>query len=267
MKGGLISVALFFVFCYSLTAATPQENNIHPLKKLFQPGSDANGGATCATCSILVGLVEQLSQIYNISVAESLTKFCEFLPNGFGVACKLIVSDFAPTIIKLLEDKETPDIVCHGLDLCTNMTGQFCHIFPLPKHNSMDDIKSRVSKAKEAAKLSRMNQGLKSSAFMHPYYKFIDLCNISVIKPICELINRFGNEHLPVDDVDGDYFSDLSTFRGTSWRGKDCNDHNSNIYPGRKNVISYSKTIQLNIMYEGFKIWPLITYSMIQYEY
>ncbi len=235
-KGTLISAALLLACCYALAAAAPQEKNIHPLKKLFQPQA-VNGGGTCATCSILVGLVEQLSQIYNISIAESVAKFCDFLLSGFNVACKLVVSDFAPTIIKLLEDKETPDIVCHALDLCTNKTGQFCHLFPLPKHSSMDDVQARVIKAKQTVKLSRMNLGLKSDAFLHPYYKFIDLCNISVIKPICELIDKFGNGHLPVDDFDGDDFSDLPTFRGTSWRGKDCNDVSSNVYPGMANRI------------------------------
>ena len=63
--------------------------------------------------------------------------------------------------------------------------------------------------------------------------RFPDLCNISVIKPICDIINKFGNDHLPVDDIDGDYFSDVPTFRGTSWRGKDCLDTDKNIYPGR----------------------------------
>jgi len=37
-----------------------------------------------------------------------------------------------------------------------------------------------------------------------------------------------------VVDFDGDRFSDLKTFRGTHWRGKDCDDLNKNIYPGRK---------------------------------
>ena len=63
--------------------------------------------------------------------------------------------------------------------------------------------------------------------------RFPDLCNISVVKPICDIIDRFGTDHLPVDDLDGDYFSDVPTFRGTSWRGKDCMDMDKNIYPGR----------------------------------
>ncbi len=239
MKTAVIFATLLLACCCLLaSAAAHNEKSVHPLKKFFSQ-KDANGGATCATCSILVGLVEQLSQIYNISIADSISKFCEFLPSGFNVACKLIVTDFAPTIIKLLENKETPDIVCHALDICTNQTGEFCHVFPLPKHDSTNDIRARVARAKQTVKLTRINLGLKSDAFLNPYHKFVDLCNISVIKPICDLIDRFGNDHLPVDDLDGDYFSDVPTFRGSSWRGKDCNDVSSKAHPGLPSIFTF----------------------------
>ena len=52
-------------------------------------------------------------------------------------------------------------------------------------------------------------------------------------KPICDIIEKFGDDHLPIEDVDEDYFSYVKTFRGASWRGKDCNDADGNTYPGR----------------------------------
>ena len=58
-------------------------------------------------------------------------------------------------------------------------------------------------------------------------------CDIAIFKPICDIIERFGDDHLPIDNLDDDYFSDVQTFRGTSWRGKDCNDEDGNIYPGQ----------------------------------
>jgi acyloxyacyl hydrolase len=39
---------------------------------------------------------------------------------------------------------------------------------------------------------------------------------------------------LPLIDFDGDNFSRYSKLRGFDWRGKDCNDFNDKIYPGRK---------------------------------
>ena len=47
-------------------------------------------------------------------------------------------------------------------------------------------------------------------------------------------VDKFGNGHLPPFDMDNDTFSDISTFRGYNWKGADCDELNSHIYPGRK---------------------------------
>jgi len=39
--------------------------------------------------------------------------------------------------------------------------------------------------------------------------------------------------HLPLVDDDKDTFSTLDTLRGAHWRGKDCNDKDARVYPGR----------------------------------
>ena len=47
---------------------------------------------------------------------------------------------------------------------------------------------------------------------------------------------RFSNGHYPAFDADGDSFSTkrYRGFRGSNWRGADCNDSDATIYPGRK---------------------------------
>ena len=193
---------------------------------------DVNGGTTCATCAVITGLVEQLAEIYNISVADSIEKFCNFLPSGFREGCQLIVKDYAPAVIDLLEKRETPDVVCHAIGLCKNETGEFCHLFPLPKHSSNKEIHLRVANARERALKVSQNAGIiQLDQSLLP--RSSDLCNVSIIKPICEIIEKFGDDHLPVEDLDRDNFSDVLTFRGASWRGKDCNDLDDKIYPGR----------------------------------
>jgi len=42
------------------------------------------------------------------------------------------------------------------------------------------------------------------------------------------------NSHKPIFDFDGDLFSNVEVLRGSFWRGKDCNDGDNTIYPGRK---------------------------------
>jgi hypothetical protein len=39
--------------------------------------------------------------------------------------------------------------------------------------------------------------------------------------------------NLPMFDSDGDRFSTKEAFRGSDWRGKDCNDLDATVYPGR----------------------------------
>ncbi len=191
--------------------------------------SDSNGGVTCAACSIIVGLAEQLTQIYNESIANSLSRFCSYLPStDIQKACMVIVDEYSPGIIRLIEDNETPDIICYAIELCHHDTNNdICHLYPLPKTSTLSQQKSKVISAIKTAQISRGR----------PYRQFFrkgsNICDDIVFKPICQLINRFTNDHKPIDDFDGDLFSDLDTFRGTSWRGKDCNDLNDNHYPGR----------------------------------
>lgn len=44
---------------------------------------------------------------------------------------------------------------------------------------------------------------------------------------------------MPPFDLDNDTFSDVSTFRGYNWRGVDCDEFSSKIYPGRKEGSKY----------------------------
>ena len=193
------------------------------LPRTLRYGAGENGGISCVACTVLVGLTEQLAEIYDLSVADALTKFCGFLPHGFQEACTILVKQFGPVVIDLLEKKETPDVVCLAIDVCKNETGEVCHLFPLPPHSSPSELQRRVATARKRA-----------HTLLGGVARFPDLCNVSIIKPICDIIERFGSDHLPVDDVDGDDFSDILTFRGTSWRGKDCNDLDRNVYPGRR---------------------------------
>ena len=53
--------------------------------------SDVNGGAGCATCSILLGLVDKLTIVYNETIDRSLERLCLFLPAPYDLYCKVAV--------------------------------------------------------------------------------------------------------------------------------------------------------------------------------
>ena len=197
---------------------------------------DVNGGTGCAVCTVLIGLVDQLTEIHNVSVAKAMDMFCHFLPEELQNLCIDLVAEVAPVVIVLLEERYTPDVVCYALDVCKNDTGEFCRLFPQPKLDAGETIELRVTKAK-----SRVVK--KKKDFFHDI--FIDICKIPEFERICNALN----DHIPFEDEDGDSFSTEGTLRGFYWRGKDCNDTNKEIYPGRHVEEDVSEDANCNGIY------------------
>ena len=59
-------------------------------------------------------------------------------------------------------------------------------------------------------------------------------------------MDRFIDGHYPIFDDDGDSFAlkENRGFRGSNWRGADCDDSDAHVYPGRKqNNYSYNVSI------------------------
>lgn len=73
-----------------------EEHKTKPLEKL----NGANGGIKCAVCSVLLTLIDGLAVVYNDTIEESLTKFCNYLPDGiFRITCEKAVKTFGPVVI------------------------------------------------------------------------------------------------------------------------------------------------------------------------
>ena len=139
---------------YSLSESpSPRPNR---LKQLFL--QDVNGGTTCATCTVIVGLAEQLAEVYNVSIAEALAKYCAFFPSGFQELCRSLVDIFAPQIIELLINEATPDIMASiyvGTTLVNSATS-----FPYLSTALNLSYTSRCSKRRKSFKLPQNSQFL-----------------------------------------------------------------------------------------------------------
>ena len=201
---------------------------------------DENGGTGCAVCSVLSGLMQQLAEIHNTSVAHAMDKFCGFLPEPVQGVCRDLVEALAPELLVLLEERETPDVICHAVGLCRNDTGQFCRLFPPPKLRPGEDIGQRVRERRRKLSSALFAKKASGGADFLDGKLFIDICD--VFKPICD---TFTN-HTPLQDQDGDMFSTMGTFRGYFWRGKDCNDKDAAIYPGRHTTDDSSEDTNCN---------------------
>lgn len=59
------------------------------------------------------------------------------------------------------------------------------------------------------------------------------------------LLDRFLNEHRPISDLDGDAFAPVRDrgLRGSHWRGADCSDADSSIYPGRRDASRHNESV------------------------
>jgi len=176
------------------------------LSKMLMLGNGVNGGTGCAACTIGVGLVDQLAVIHNETVAAVVAKACSWFPEPMQPDCKEIVDKYGPFVIKYLAEHLSPDEACIKMTVCKSPT---CQLFPSTSY----------AKAKHAA----LNPG--------PAPELLTMSPWAWIK---KEINRVFNTHEPLVDLDDDLFSTEKTLRGSSWRGKDCNDLQKGVYPGRK---------------------------------
>eukprot|EP00055_Hartaetosiga_balthica_P002540 m.4324 g.4324 ORF g.4324 m.4324 type:complete len:578 (+) comp2213_c0_seq1:258-1991(+) len=208
-------------------AAPPIQPNFAEIPRwLFlgpQPGvEDANGGSKCAACTIIVALVEQYAEIKNATASKALSQICDILPDKLQEGCKALVDLYGPYIIEYIDNHETPDVICHSIEMCTGT----CQLFPPPKEG-LDAAVKRVQTHLD-------KRGLLSST--EKLSDLPEICKIPGIKYICEIINNFGNNHEPLDDIDTDGYSPIHTLRGADWRGKDCNDLSARVHPGTKPI-------------------------------
>lgn len=170
--------------------------------------ADANGGTKCAACTALVALVEQSMQLKHITAEESMSALCSYLPGVLSIACDLAIADISPKIAPFINKGENPDAVCASMGYCTNETGHFCRLFPR-NESDIEHVRKVVQMRESLGNLRAFN-----------------ICTI--LPGVCSM-----EDHLPFSDADGDFFSTQPTLRGSDWRGKDCDDSNSSIFPGR----------------------------------
>ncbi|CAH0559422.1 unnamed protein product [Brassicogethes aeneus] len=178
-------------------------------------GRGVNGGMSCAVCTVLMGVAMQVAEIKEESIANATKRLCTFLPGNAKKECLSLVEDVEPLFLNISK-KATPDLLCIAYGTCKVDPGQpLCHLFPLP---FMEE------EFLETAKKMAISANLVEK---------IDVCTFSVIKDICRILNNSYTSLKPAQDHDEDGFSIISSARGFDWKGRDCNDNNPDIYPGR----------------------------------
>ncbi|GAM20502.1 hypothetical protein SAMD00019534_036770 [Acytostelium subglobosum LB1] len=176
----------------------------------FEPmlgGGRAGGGIPCAACTILLTLLEQYSDIHEQSIDKSMQEVCKFFPDKISPICTYLVEKYGDEVIQYFMLYKHSDEVCHAMNICTV---QSCRLF-----NNVTSVFNGPYKPRPALEQIEMQR------FDENPWDWIK-----------NLFNRFGNDHVPLEDIDGDKYSLDSTLRGYSWRGKDCDDIDRDVYPG-----------------------------------
>lgn len=209
---------LFLYFCIALAVCTVPPTLSYGV----------NGGIECAACTIASGILGQVAEIHSSDILNITLHICDHLWPSTENACKKALQTLEPLLFLLIElqGKVTPDSFCYGINLCHQDPGEkVCHLFPSPSNNLLQSdveyVRTRVKPIMEKWYGAGHNMDR-------------NICELPGVRDLCSYLSTVWENMEPAFDFDGDKFSSSEKWRGSHWRGRDCFDVNSKIYPGRR---------------------------------
>jgi hypothetical protein len=198
-----------------------------------------NPAYVCSFCLVLFGLVEE--SVYQVHLQTYLQAKCT------TDACRSAVEH----ILLQSEAKHVPEEICRNVQMCTDT----CTLFPVWPVNPIPDkqpewpVERRLAENTKPIDYTEVKQiltkfvtdvmpstpeaqqqmpaiGVVAAALANARGFKLDTdyepCKHNVS---CHIIN-FVDGHLPLKDFDGDRFApaEAKRFRGSDWRGADCDD-------------------------------------------
>ncbi|NWS26025.1 AOAH hydrolase, partial [Polioptila caerulea] len=169
-------------------------------------------------CVLVVSVIEQLAQWHNSTVKAAIERLCDYIPGKYEITRHMSCC---------IDREMNADVVCHSLRLCKQDPGQpLCHLYSPPKKEKHSfGLFHALAHARP-----KQNTWVGSKSFMG----FSSVCAFPLLANLCEKIKYVLRNKLPFEDFDGDKFSTFPTLRGYHWRGRDCDDKNTTVYPGRR---------------------------------
>ncbi|KAM3929016.1 acyloxyacyl hydrolase [Leptodactylus fuscus] len=228
MRGPSLVVSMHLLLILVVFIQSSKSRNLlHPDKETKNPVQVSRQKVSCIGCILIVSVVEQLAQVHNTSAQKAMDVLCSYMPEQGGIRgiCTLIAEFLGPDLIKLLNHRLNADVICYAVRLCKSEPHQpVCHLYEKP----VMGLKRTIKQAKKILRSSR-----RTPNYMQKYETFsevlLKICSLPLFEMICKTINL----SVPAEDYDHDNFSRFPSLRGYHWRGRDCNDMNSSIYPGR----------------------------------
>lgn len=180
---------------------------------------------SCLLCSVGLDLLMQYvvvhPQPFDVFIEEH---FCTLFKNELlRDTCIEFIKIYGGSIIAGLMSKLSSDEICQLVGLCDS--GE-CRL--RPKKYPYPQLSFTIEGYLKYRGMPIKQNGLKPWQW------------------IKDLIDKVFKDHQPAFDLDSDGFSDVSWLRGSNWRGKDCNDLDGSIYPGRKINPKFNPGIDFN---------------------
>eukprot|EP01138_Halocafeteria_seosinensis_P012844 gb/GECG01013120.1/.p1 GENE.gb/GECG01013120.1/~~gb/GECG01013120.1/.p1 ORF type:complete len:614 (+),score=54.85 gb/GECG01013120.1/:1-1842(+) len=213
-----------------------------------QEVSSDGGGNVCAGCTIILGLLLNYSHILPPDPPLTQRRYASInaLQAGVNTACSTHWNSPVCQGLKRIrpsadDHEETPDEICRDVGICTNAS---CNLYSPNSTYSvlLKDFETESNSWESLSPTQKLLVEVLLSEKLWEAWNVKPTSNPS--SPKMSQKNRQVQstfkpsppskpEHLPLIDEDGDRYSTWPYLRGSDWRGKDCNDSDSTIYPGR----------------------------------
>eukprot|EP00698_Gefionella_okellyi_P023495 TRINITY_DN8044_c0_g1_i1.p1 TRINITY_DN8044_c0_g1~~TRINITY_DN8044_c0_g1_i1.p1 ORF type:complete len:587 (+),score=106.89 TRINITY_DN8044_c0_g1_i1:57-1817(+) len=209
----------------------------------------SSGGGACVACDVVIFVMKQTALQEELPIEDVVKGFCARYLNGTWIqeVCDVLMNQYGSDIIQLLVDDVDTDDICQTIRICGNKT---CRLYPKREEGfdsaKYDEVSARHAEVEMPFQLqlfaqipmpwserdvqdtSSSQHSEEEEALPNPHDP-----RFNPLDYIEQIVDRVFAKHLPLFDFDNDTFSTYPTFRGSNWRGKDCHDMDSSVYPGR----------------------------------
>lgn len=194
---------------------------------LARPSVAASSSKNCAICTIFVGLVEVMAQTNGYDIKTAADNLCiDATAQWLAPLCQDAVVNVIPTIQKDYDAKIVPDVTCRTMGMCTGFEQcTFYQNWPISPSVHEERL--------HAHKLATQGMRKGKSNGHGRLFESLAMWLHGPEETLRRAREAQNVQFKPIFDADQDAFSSLPTIRGSDWRGKDCNDNDANVYPGR----------------------------------